>query len=196
MLARRAAVQALRTRGKAGPISRSSSAAASNNDGPAPPEAQPSNPPHNIYMWGTSKQGTVPLSLLKGGAASSGGMFSGDASIVDHPMRLELEEGGLQTFLFGEDKDGDGDARLEKVFCGASGTAMVLDDGRCFVAGSNKNGQLGIGSDQKQATSPIHLPLPSPVAKASLGPNFSALLTTTGDLYTFGYGGSRIHGMG
>ena len=29
-----------------------------------------------------------------------------------------------------------------------------------------------------------------------MGPNFSALLTTTGDLYTFGFGGSRINGMG
>lgn len=62
--------------------------------------------------------------------------------------------------------------------------------------GSNKNGELGIGSEKKETIDPVHIPLPDPVAKASLGPNFSALLTTTGDLYTFGYGGSRINGMG
>ncbi|KAL3765189.1 hypothetical protein ACHAWU_010380 [Discostella pseudostelligera] len=53
-----------------------------------------------------------------------------------------------------------------------------------------------IGSTIKETTKPIHLPLPHPVAKVSLGSNFSALLTTMGDIYTFGYGGSRINGMG
>lgn len=133
-------------------------------------------------------------------ASSSGGMFSGDGIIVDHPARLNLkDESALSTFLFGEENDGGNSskhARLEKLYCGASGTAIVLNDGRCFVVGSNKNGELGIGSAKKETSQPIHLPLPDPVAKASLGPNFSALLTTTGDLYTFGYGGSRIHGMG
>jgi alpha-tubulin suppressor-like RCC1 family protein len=50
--------------------------------------------------------------------------------------------------------------------------------------------------DIKETTKPIHLAIPDPVAKASLGPNFSALLTTTGDIYSFGYGGSRVNGMG
>lgn len=127
---------------------------------------------------------------------------SGDDEIVDHPVRLNLEGGALKSFMFGEDSSGEvgggeGDEIcLEKVFCGASGTAMVLNDGRCFVMGSNKNGELGIGSSLKETTKPVHLPLPDPVAKASLGPNFSAVLTSAGDLYTFGYGGSRMHGLG
>jgi len=110
-------------------------------------------------------------------------------------MGLNLED--LNGFLFGEDKEASndgGDVSVESVDCGASGTAMVLNDGRCFVMGTNKNGELGIES--KSSIKPIHLPLSDPIAKASLGPNFSALLTTTGDLYTFGYGGSRINGMG
>ena len=53
-----------------------------------------------------------------------------------------------------------------------------------------------IGSAIKETTKPIQLTSPHPVAKVSLGSNFSALLTTTGDVYTFGYGGSRINGMG
>lgn len=72
--------------------------------------------------------------------ASSGGMFSGEDKIVDHPMKLNLEKGALNEFL----SENAGDASLlDKVFCGASGTALLLSDGRCFVMGSNKNGELG-----------------------------------------------------
>eukprot|EP00804_Cyclotella_cryptica_P022038 CCRYP_000979-RA/>CCRYP_000979-RA protein AED:0.10 eAED:0.10 QI:261/1/1/1/1/1/2/1229/354 len=105
-------------------------------------------------------------------------------------MRLNLDSSAFASFLGSE-----GDVGLDKVFCGASGTAVVTTDGRCFVMGSNKNGELGIG-DVKETKKPRHLPVPDPVVKASLGPNFSALLTAGGDIYTFGYGGSRVNGMG
>lgn len=52
-----------------------------------------------------------------------------------------------------------------------------------------------IGETQ-EASKPTPISLPVPIQKASLGPNFSALLTTEGDIYTFGYGGSRVNGMG
>ena len=107
-----------------------------------------SKPPHNVYMWGTSKKGTIPINLLQESAtasSSSGGMFSGDEIVIDHPMKLDLQQ--VDTFLFGNDgetKDNNNDDTiLDKVYCGASGTAMVLNDGRCFVMGSNKNGELG-----------------------------------------------------
>jgi alpha-tubulin suppressor-like RCC1 family protein len=152
-------------------------------------------------MWGTSKQGTIPLSLLQegGAATSSGGIFSsGDEKIVDHPMSLNLDQSALNSFLgiHNDESDEARNVNLETIFCGATGTAMVLNDGRCFVFGSNKNGELGIGQGRKETEKPIHVPLPDPVAKASLGPNFSAFLTTTGDLYTCGYGGSVVNGMG
>ena len=118
----------------------SSSAAAATDTSSSPPEAAPSKSPHSMYMWGTSKKGSIPLNLLQGAsAASSGGMFSGEDKIVDHPMKLNLEKGALNEFL----SENAGDASLDKVFCGASGTALLLSDGRCFVMGSNKNGELG-----------------------------------------------------
>lgn len=181
----------------AAPTIRCASSAALNNDAasPPPPNSAQTTTPHNIYMWGTSKQGTIPLSLLQeGGSASSGGMFSGNEKIIDHPMSLNLDQDALQSFL--NTTDVDADAKLQQIFCGATGTAMVLNDGRCFVFGSNKNGELGIGQGQKSTETPVHVPLPDPVAKVSLGPNFSAFLTTTGDLYTCGYGGSAVNGMG
>jgi len=159
-----------------------------------PPPITNTQPCGDIYMWGTSKKGgTIPVKLLQEDATSSSGMFSGDETIIDHPMKLNLQE--VDKYLFG-DEDNSNQAKVQQVFCGASGTALVLDDGRCYVMGSNKNGELGIGSDKKESTQPIHTPLQDPVAKVSLGSNFSALLTTTGDLYTSGFGGSRINGMG
>lgn len=195
-----AAVAAASSTPRAEQQHRSSSVAAAAGDAP-PPSASSTKKPNNVYMWGTSKKGTIPLNLLNDvvGAPESGGMFSKDDKVIDHPVGLNLNDSALIDFLFEGESSGDvGDGvYLEKVFCGASGTALVLNDGRCFVTGSNKNGELGIGSDRKDTgAKPIHLPLPDPVAKASLGQNFSAILTTTGDLYTFGYGGSRINGMG
>ena len=74
---------------------------------------------------------------------------------MDHPMRLNFGDGGgdgggssssLRAFLFGEEGGSEGvddDVVLERTYCGATGTAMLLEDGRCFVMGSNKNGELG-----------------------------------------------------
>ena len=118
-------------------------------------------------MWGTSKKGIIPISLLEedgtsslaatsstaaaagssssssAGKHSSSGIFSKtDETILDHPIRLNLEEAKRQLFLDGEQSNNN-NVWLEKVYCGASGTAMVLNDGRCFVMGSNKNGELG-----------------------------------------------------
>lgn len=85
-------------------------------------------------MWGTSKKSTIPLNLLHDSVSKSSGIFSGDDTVVDHPIRLNL------------DSAIDGDVKLNdvsKVFCGATGTAFVTGDGKCFVLGSNKNGELG-----------------------------------------------------
>mmetsp|Transcript_18041 Transcript_18041/g.31749 ORF Transcript_18041/g.31749 Transcript_18041/m.31749 type:complete len:375 (+) Transcript_18041:91-1215(+) len=89
------------------PATTSSSAAASDASS-SPPRVQSSKPPKNVYMWGTSKKGTIPTNLLQEATESSAGMFSGDEKIVDHPMRLDLEKGALNGYLFGEDKGKSG----------------------------------------------------------------------------------------
>ena len=194
-----------------------SSAAAAPSSSSSSDDPHPHPPPAGAirhYMWGTSKKGTIPSKFLVEATPllpsappsafappATTTSSSGDDIVVDHPMRLNFGGGGasLRSFLLGEEEDGNDDGDevcLERTFCGASGTAMVLGDGRCFVMGSNKNGELGIGSAIKETSRPVLLPIPHPVAKASLGPNFSAALTVHGDLYTFGYGGSRINGLG
>ena len=174
-------------------VSSTSSATSTNDDGSA------TTAPVKVTNVNSSS------STASTGSGGGGILFSSDEKVIDHPMRLSLEEGtsssSLRTFLFGEEdsnsnNDDNTNIYLDKTYCGASGTALILNDGRCFVLGSNKNGELGIGQSMKETTIPIHVPIPNPVAKVSLGPNFSAILSTTGDIYTFGYGGSRINGLG
>lgn len=78
--------------------------------------------------------------------------------------------------------------------CGPTDTAIVLSDGRCFVSGLNKQGQLGLGHYNPVLT-PTLIPDFS-VRSISLGPNSSALVDFDGELYTFGFGGSTIAGLG
>lgn len=83
---------------------------------------------------------------------------------------------------------------IREVVCGPTDTAIVLSDGRCFVSGLNKQGQLGLG--HKNATpTPTQIPNLS-VKSISLGQNSSALLDTDGELYTFGFGGSTLSWVG
>jgi alpha-tubulin suppressor-like RCC1 family protein len=39
--------------------------------------------------------------------------------------------------------DEDEGVSIRKIVCGPTDTAMVLSDGRCFLSGMNKQGQLG-----------------------------------------------------
>ena len=144
-------------------------------------------------------------------------MFSKSEKIMDHPMSLNLEQGALSSFLGSmntttaasndttetdtvNNTTSKEEIKLQQIFCGASGTAITLTNGQVYVMGSNKKGELGIdpstttttNNNNKEVINPVHIPLPDPIAKVSLGPNSSAFLTTTGDLYTCGYGGSSV----
>jgi 6-phosphogluconate dehydrogenase (decarboxylating) len=86
-------------------------------------------------MWGTSKKSTIPLPLLSNSITKSSGIFSGEDTVIDHPVSLNWDSTEYSDVMKLRD--------VESVFCGASGTAFVTNDGRCFVVGSNKNGELG-----------------------------------------------------
>jgi alpha-tubulin suppressor-like RCC1 family protein len=83
---------------------------------------------------------------------------------------------------------------IQDVVCGPTDTAIVLSDGRCFVSGVNRHGQLGLGHKNAVPT-PTLLP-DFQVQKISLGSKSSALLDAKGEFYTFGFGGSIMDGMG
>ena len=88
----------------------------------------------------------------------------------------------------------DESINIRDIVCGPTDTAIVLSDGRCFVSGANKFGQLGLGHKNPVAK-PTLIPDIS-VSSISLGPSSSGLLDTNGDLYTFGFGGAALTGIG
>lgn len=88
----------------------------------------------------------------------------------------------------------DESVSIREVVCGPHDTAIVLSDGRCYVSGANKEGQLGLGH-KNAVTTPTLLEGFS-VKSISLGPNSSALIDDEGEVYTFGFGGSTLSGVG
>jgi len=130
----------------------------------------------SLYMWGTNKDGTIP------------GVPEGN-QIIDVPTKINWR----QTFGVEEEE-----ISISQVCCGPTDTAFVLSDGRCFVAGSNKQGQLGLGH-RNPVPEPTALEFPFPIGHMEIGQNSSALLLDNDhnqDLYTFGFGGSTLSGMG
>jgi alpha-tubulin suppressor-like RCC1 family protein len=135
-----------------------------------------------------------------------------DAKLLDIPTEI-LD---YQTQIMGGDEnvvgvDDDGVVVLKHVVCGPTDTAWLFSNGTCFVAGENKQGQLGVGHKNPVAT-PTRVQLPAVtniveendnesdnvvgIQQVSLGSNFSAMVDTNGDLYTCGFGGSAFSGLG
>ena len=76
---------------------------------------------------------------------------------------------------------------------------LITDDGRVWVAGENKNGQLGLGHKDPVPTLTelkVDGVADGGFRKGIIGANTGALIAQNGDLYTFGFGGSALQGVG
>ena len=152
---------------------------------------------HSVYAWGTSAKGTIPLPEIIDGAvngSSGGGILSSSGQKFDVPRKVDTQN----AFAV----EGKSISGIKQMVCGPKSTAAIMEDGSCFTFGSNENGQLGHG-DKVDALKPKLLEVPessplsqSGVSKISIGSNFSAIIDTNGDLYSFGFGGSALSGMG
>ena len=135
-------------------------------------------------MWGTDTSG----SLWKPPDRK-------DEAMVDVPAEVDYRG------LIGGGPSSSDDARIARVVCGPTDTAVITEAGRCYVTGENKSGQLGVGHKEPVRT-PTEITLPSEdpaaatVRDVALGPTFAAYVDSAGDLYTAGFGGSAFAGMG
>jgi alpha-tubulin suppressor-like RCC1 family protein len=79
---------------------------------------------------------------------------------------------------------------MNSIVCGPTDTALVSKDGRLYVTGENKSGQLGLGHSNPV----LDWTLLSgwQVKSVQLGAIASSFITTDGDLYTFGSSGSAL----
>eukprot|EP00535_Pseudo-nitzschia_heimii_P002359 CAMPEP_0197192270 /NCGR_PEP_ID=MMETSP1423-20130617/24796_1 /TAXON_ID=476441 /ORGANISM="Pseudo-nitzschia heimii, Strain UNC1101" /LENGTH=425 /DNA_ID=CAMNT_0042645121 /DNA_START=138 /DNA_END=1415 /DNA_ORIENTATION=+ len=132
---------------------------------------------YSLYTWGTN---------------SSGSLLQGD----DNDGKVDSKGILWEPHVADGAKLCDGEKIID-VSCGHSETMIITEGGRVWVAGANKNGQLGLGH-----TDPVPIPTELTVdgvgkfRKGVTGINTGALIAEHGDLYTFGFGGSALQGFG
>jgi alpha-tubulin suppressor-like RCC1 family protein len=131
-----------------------------------------------LYTWGTNKSGC----LLQENADPTA------SSIVWQPE--------ISTMWQNYNSRGASQQKLSNIACGVAEMGLVTSDGTVLVAGANKQGQLGLGH-KDPVPSLTNIPNLEPMSKIVLGLNTGALISKErSDLYTFGFGGSLVHGMG
>jgi len=126
----------------------------------------------SVYSWGKSNKCTIPLSSAS----------DGKKHIFDIPQKIIKEMDGVKKFV-----------------CGHNSSSILFENGKCLTFGENDSGQLGQGNKKD-----VLVPTPLPdcdlshvgVSNIVLGKNFSAAIDNEGDLYTFGFGGSTLSGLG
>lgn len=104
--------------------------------------------PHNSQAVSVALSTNFSLVLLADGTAWGSGLNTFDQlgtgdrsmSIVFTPTKLKL------------------DKRIVSIACGARSTVCLTDEGEVYVFGSNKEGQLGIGSDIRGRSARMPLP--------------------------------------
>lgn len=70
---------------------------------------------------------------------------------------------------------------------GRNHTLFVTDKGDCFAAGDNKMGQLGVGGEGNNFTSPVKIDYRGPpICKVACGGEFSVFVNVEGQMYTSG----------
>lgn len=85
---------------------------------------------------------------------------------------------------------------IATVAAGYQNSAAVTRDGVLYTWGANQHGKLGLGSKDTAVEHPTVVELPEPVQSVSLGSVFSAAITTSGRVFTWGYGLSGCLGHG
>ena len=128
----------------------------------------------SIYTWGTNKSGCL---LQDDSKMDSNG-------ILWEPQPAD----GIKQL---------GGKKIVDICCGHSETMIITEDGRVWVVGENKNGQLGLGHKNPVSTlTELKVDGVTEFRKGRIGINTGALIAKNGDLYTFGFGGSALQGIG
>lgn len=129
----------------------------------------------SLYTWGTNRNGSLLQDTTE--------------SIVWQP---EI----ASTWNQYRNENNSNNASLVSISCGAAETGIVTSDGTVLVAGENKQGQLGVGHKNPVPTLTAVDNIEK-MSKIVLGNNTGAMISHEhGDLYTFGFGGSIVQGMG
>ncbi|XP_065644177.1 RCC1 and BTB domain-containing protein 1 isoform X3 [Hydra vulgaris] len=86
--------------------------------------------------------------------------------------------------------------KVIQVACGSYHSIALTEDGEVYAWGSNNCGQLGLGISNNQATPKRVSLIPSKkIVSVSCGQSFTVMLTTDGELYSWGYNGNGQLGI-
>lgn len=156
-------------------------------------------------MWGTDTGGCLWKPMDRK-----------DEKLLDVPQCLENVS---STLLMGTDSTTTTTMMgytIRKVICGPTDTAVLTTTNQCFVTGENKHGQLGLGHTQP-VLSPTEIILQpqdssddstsssssnnnnrsaGTIVDVAFGSALGAFVDSKGDLYTAGFGGSTLAGVG
>lgn len=76
--------------------------------------------------------------------------------------------------------------KVTQISCGYNHTGYVTDEGHVYVCGSKSRGKLGLGPYITDKSVPSKIPQFEDVSQISCGGDFTAFITKSGKLYTFG----------
>lgn len=154
-------------------------------------EAGKGNSHLSLYAWGTSQEGSIPISDVS--KITSGSILSSSKTVIDNPVKIDLRNAL-------KDQGDDSHLDIRDIVCGPASTAIILSDNKAYTFGSNnKSGLLGHGDTQNVLVPKLLYPPDSTplhydqISKIAMGSCFSAIIDINGDLYTCGYNGSQMN---
>ena len=80
---------------------------------------------------------------------------------------------------------------IKEISCGEDHSGFISEQGHVYCMGSNSDGKLGVGDNSlSYSSSPLLVEKLSeyPASKISCGWGYTGIITTEGDLYTWGSG--------
>ncbi|MES1919344.1 hypothetical protein MHBO_001192, partial [Bonamia ostreae] len=108
------------------------------------------------------------------GSGKSGSLGNGHSDDVPVPMKLEMPK----------------NERFESISFGSLHTALLTKSGKVFTAGSNLNGQLGIGGTSEKVEAFQEVKNIEKITSIACGEKHTLALDIKGQAFSWGFGGS------
>jgi len=124
-----------------------------------------------------STKSKAPLAAIIWGEGAHGKLGLGDTQRQDYPVVLDIDN-----------FDGEG---LKDIRCGHNTTAAITESGRLYMWGSQKYFLCGNGVSSGYYDTPtvVEFFKDKPVRDVQLGPTTTFVITESGSLYSWGWGG-------
>eukprot|EP00658_Telonema_sp_P-2_P066564 TRINITY_DN55557_c0_g2_i2.p1 TRINITY_DN55557_c0_g2~~TRINITY_DN55557_c0_g2_i2.p1 ORF type:complete len:220 (+),score=53.12 TRINITY_DN55557_c0_g2_i2:408-1067(+) len=123
---------------------------------------------------------------------------AGDAYSFGYGFEGALGHGSKDSQKLPKKLDLPENAIIKQAACGRNFTLLLTDDGTVFAFGDDGYGQLGLGRSERYVRTPqkVQYLAREEIVSVFAGENHSAALTSSGELYLWGYNASGQLGNG